>query len=311
MVGPYMERYRSEIMPVAEEYQRLIVAHCTRLQVDPVDIPHQETDLNNLFHTFAWLFRPTFADVPVETFQRIALVGRYYLTEALMMDRLCDGQCHWPTAYCLFPSIIQECTHTILAQLFPPDSPFWTLFSEQQWNYRRCIVLEKQHHGRLVPYSQDEFEAIATGVMAKAKLVTGALAYLSGQVDLLGPAFRSQDQFALADRILDDIADWREDLRAGNFTSLLTDAALGLGVTDPEELDEERVGLALYLDGHVERYLQMALAATESALDDAILLRSKAWCEVLLAVREQARSQLASLRRVLRKLGIEQVRHRG
>lgn len=170
------------------------------------------------------------------------------------------------------------------AELFGGEPWFWDRLEACFIDYVDALSAETLYANGDDPWrSCDEAQllAIVRGKNGLVRLVDTAVAALAGERESRGMDTVLLDGF-VAHQMVDDLRDWREDIRDGNPSLLLCRACGG----KPSTADADAVGRRLYLDGHVEHVLQISERTLEAAADKASRLGAHGFSAAL-AKRKQ------------------------
>ena len=116
----------------------------------------------------------------------------------------------------------KECIK-ILSKYFSEGHKFWCYFDKYVGEYLKAVSLEKERHKNVIRvYDKDEESCILIGKSAVAKVVIAALGFLNDNEDMIIQLEKSQNYYAMAYQLLDDLRDWKKDLACGQYTSFLT-----------------------------------------------------------------------------------------
>jgi len=264
------------------------------------------------FYYYPFLFVSAFPSVAVEDLRTLALANRILLEAILLSDKKIDETRPWtPADFYLVDSYFHKALE-MLIPLFPLEHVFWQKTQEWFLQHGRAIIKEQfRHRHRLCPYTQEEFFEVSTGKVALIKTNLLAMALLTDTSDVLAPLMESQDRFLTGFQCFDDLRDWKEDLRQGNFTFLLTRVLFAGGLDahvrrgDPVPRDE--AGQVLYHRGIAEEQLRLAEHYFLQALDSVQNIHVPNWAETVMGFLRHCqtmRHDLAEIRRrTTRKTG--------
>lgn len=257
------------------------------------------------FYYYPFLFVSAFPPVDVEDLRTLALANRILLEAILLSDKKIDETRPWtPTDFYLVDSYFHKALEKLIP-LFPLEHEFWQKTQEWFLQHGRAIIKEQlSHRYRLRSYSQEEFFEISTGKVALLKTNLLAMALLSDTSHILAPLMESQDRFLAGFQCFDDLRDWKEDLRHGNFTFLLTRVLFAGGlhpqVRRANPVPRDEVGQVLYHRGIAEEQLQLAEHYFLQALDSVQNIHVPNWVETVtgfLRHCQTMRHDLAEIRR--------------
>jgi hypothetical protein len=175
------------------------------------------------------------------------------------------------------------------AELFGGAPWFWDRLEAYFIDYVDALSAETRFASGDAPwrsYDEAQLLAIVRGKNGLVRLVDAAVAALAGERESRGMDTVLLDGF-IAHQMVDDLRDWREDMRDGNPSLLLCRASRG----KPSNDDAGAVGRRLYLDGHAEYVLRIAERTLQTAADKACELSAHAFAAAL-AVRKDRIEQL-------------------
>jgi hypothetical protein len=130
-------------------------------------------------------------------------------------------------------------------ELFPNDSLFWQSLRQyfQEWahstRWERELFWTK--HQLMTAH---DLKIIAHKA-APVKIINAAMALLSGRPEAIGPLDTMIDAVLVSAQLLDDCADWREDLKNGNCTYFLSQVMRYYNLTDFAALNEPLIKKAV------------------------------------------------------------------
>jgi hypothetical protein len=238
------------------------------------------------FYYYPFLFASAFPSVTVEDLRRIAMANRVLLEAILLTDKKIDETRPWtPKDLCLVDTYFHKALE-LLIPLFPLEHMFWAKTQEWYLQHARAILKEQRRHRyRLYRYTKEEFFEISTGKVALIKTNLMAMGLLSDAGDALASLMESQDRFLAGFQCFDDLRDWKEDLRHGNYTYLLTKLLLEAGFHHPFPGDEsfpfDGLGQVLYHRGVADDQLRMAEQYFRDALAFAKPIHVPCWAETI------------------------------
>jgi hypothetical protein len=150
-----------------------------------------------------------------------------------------------------------------LSLLFPANSVLWTEVDRLTRLTSMAGIAEKQRHvNHVAAYSWEEFQEISHNKMALAQINPFALALLNETPEKISIFQECWKVISLAVIVNDDILDWQEDYKQGNYTYLLTriltTSPLIAGETKDELPTLSEMGVSLFTSNLVEElYLQI------------------------------------------------------
>lgn len=146
----------------------------------------------------------------------------------------------------------------IYQELFPSDSPFWSCLRDYVRDWAEGVVHESEH---------DDFRSDPLGIAKKAapvKLGSTAALLLSGNSGLIPTVSRLMDYVLLTLQMMDDWADWEQDLQDGSYNCLLSLIKAERGKPRDYSLQRGEVEQSVYLGDTLDRYAAIAEESHES-----------------------------------------------
>lgn len=286
---------------VERRYREEVLGELRAMGIGPDLVPNAGPTEGG-YMLYPYLFHGCFPEVDLTAFRELGIIARIYLSQVILVDQLLDGDVaarreHWLAAQWL----LQEANRR-LQRLFPPDSPFWADHTAIWRSYYAAMARERRHTGRPIPYPREEFFQTTAGIFAPAKLITSALATLAGQRAQLAALYEAQDLFAVIDQIVDDLDDWRADLRNRRYSHFLTGALERCAARDPEAVTEQEVAEVIFMQGYYEAFAAFGTQLVEALVDRAARLGAPGWSWAVSALGNKLTGRLAAMRRVRRRL---------
>lgn len=136
-------------------------------------------------------------------------------------------------------------------KLFPDNPDFWTYLQRYYHEWAESVIGERK--GFWLKNSQC---AELTGLARKAaplKITVAACCMLSDQKEAIEPVARAVDTTVVTFQLLDDWADWREDLAVGNCSYFLSQVMRVCKVKEFAALKESHIQQAVFGYNLLER----------------------------------------------------------
>lgn len=151
---------------------------------------------------------------------------------------------------------------------------------------------------------------LVAGKSALARLVSTMVCHLgrcAESADVLG---RSVENFHLSSNLVDDLNDWKLDLREGRHTYLLSRIFQEGKLTPDKETRKNpefirQCASILYSSGVLEQYCQEIADWQEAAIQDSLLARSPRWTQYLCICRSRVALRHNRVRAAIRKHLVE------
>lgn len=143
--------------------------------------------------------------------------GYYFIR---LVDNVMDGHAHGEGK--LLPATAFFHTEFVQTyeQYFAREHSFWDLFRKAWIRTNEAAV----RGGFTTEFGIEEFKAIAAAKLAAAQIPIAATAYHFGRPDLIPCWLDFCDQLAQWFQMMDDVFDWRCDLRSGQTSYFLSEA---------------------------------------------------------------------------------------
>lgn len=177
---------------------------------------------------------------------------------------------------------------------------FWKWLQRYLAEYCQAVTEEAvQRHGKLSSFEPGDKDLLGRKI-SPLKCSIRVMAHLAGRSEVAETLCDAVQIQETGRQLADDLEDWREDLKAGNFTYPLVAAARRLGVSDPQALPMEDVAMALFTTGLAEEILDDSDRKYGLARD---LVRSESehWAEYI--THRMEKNQISKRRLIGGKIG--------
>lgn len=188
---------------------------------------------------------------------------------------------------------MQAEAYHVLHTLFPPAARFWDRLRADLADYATACLEEQRFatggHA-LREYTEALALRIAVGKHGLARSVVAGLVELARDEGPFVPLGQVLDETHKAVQLLDDLQDWKEDLRRGIPSLLLSRAGAEYMVTRDEAERQRataRLAREIYYGGHAAHVLDLALAALTAADTHRAAFPGLAWFEKVTAMRQR------------------------
>lgn len=228
-----------------------------------------------------WAFCETFPKVDQQQLLSVGEAWLLFMIACFLRDHLADGQvASTPETLELHQRLMSQ-VHSLLDPLVGNNSLFWRHFEQYEQEAEVALQLEEQY--RSLPEKKYDLAIawqIGAGKAAGLKMAPCALAVLSGNLSVLPALERSIDAFAAGRQLLDDVADWQEDLARGHVTYPLAQAISLLAVSgshiSPQAIESELLRSTIR-----EEMLRQATAWHEQAIAAVDGISCQGWLEIV------------------------------
>lgn len=143
---------------------------------------------------------------------------------------------------------------SIYLKFFPAETPFWTYYRTYIQEWSEGVIYESQH---------DYFQHNPTQIAKKAapvKLGSTAALLLADRHDLVPAANDLMNNVLLTLQMMDDWADWEQDLTDGSYNCLLSLIKSEYNLPQDHALSIADVHRAVYLHETLNHYVSIASA---------------------------------------------------
>ncbi|MFC5649335.1 class 1 isoprenoid biosynthesis enzyme [Paenibacillus solisilvae] len=212
-----------------------------------------------------WLQDAVFADA--ESCRRLSLANVFIMLYFFIQDDVMDSaEVHkdWNEQLAL-SNLFYLSFLNLYRSSFHPCSPFWDYFNTYITDWAVSVATERQVSKE--PQNPLRFARKA----GPLKLASTGLLLLTAQEALIKPVSEMVDHVLITLQMVDDWADWREDLAEGNENSLLAFLHAELQLAAGEQLTPEQINHALTVETRLDRFAEQALDRHERLLQLGII----------------------------------------
>lgn len=234
---------------------------------------------------------------------------RLYAESVFWQDRLIDGApagAPVPTVV-LRVMLMQAEAYRLLHQMFPPNARFWGRFRSYLLEHASACLEERRFVSgeRCFRECTDDVRLrIVIGKNGLARSIVAALVELSGDERLYEPLIDIINEFNKATQLWDDLEDWKDDLRHGVPTAIIS----RLVPEPPGPLDEEswqrltaRLSREFYYKGHAQEVLAMIIASLDAAERYVDVLPGFGLIENMKILRRQCEGLRQDIERIVQR----------
>jgi hypothetical protein len=211
--------------------------------------------------------------LPNDTVRKLSLANVFVMLYYFVVDDIMDSAKGEHKGELPLANLFQLQFQMMYRALFPTQSPFWDYYETYVLEWAESVAGE---------LGSDYFHTDKRKVAWKASPVknasTGAL-LLAGQTELIPVVTGAVEQVLVTLQMLDDWADWEEDLNEGSYNCLLAFLRGNGAIGESEDISltsewvKQQVYVCDQLDGyseitvvHHERLLALEIAMKELAL---------------------------------------------
>ncbi|MBA2944132.1 hypothetical protein HZF08_38310 [Paenibacillus sp. CGMCC 1.16610] len=223
------------------------------------DLRQQESTKNYICYLLPyWMQEVT--QLPTDVVKRLSLANVFVMLYYFVVDDIMDSTKGTHKDKLPLANLFQLQFQMMYRVLFPPQSPFW--------HYYETYVLEWADAVAGEP-GGDYFHTDKRKVAWKASPVknasTGALLH-AGQVELIPAVTGAVEQVLVTLQMLDDWADWEEDLDEGSYNCLLAFLRGSVEGSEGVSPTPDWVKQMIYVRDGLEGYSEVAVRHHEELL---------------------------------------------
>ncbi|MCR2803474.1 hypothetical protein [Paenibacillus soyae] len=196
-----------------------------------------------------------------EQCERLALANIYGMLYFFIQDDVMDNAKpeKWKGQLAL-ANLLQTEMLGVFRGLFPSDSPFWSYYDKYVTTWADCVMNEAE----LDYFTNDPIRT--AGKAGPVKLSSTGACLLAGMHASIPAVEEAVDLTLMTLQMLDDWADWREDLAVGSYNGLLAHCARLSELPSLSSLTEERMETQIYVLGCMNAYADIARSNHERLL---------------------------------------------
>ena len=191
-------------------------------------------------------------ELTAEEFNKLSLANVFVMLYYFIQDDIMDAAKGEHASKLPLANLFHVQFLSIYRELFPSNSPFWSYYETYIIEWSKSVTNELQSD-----YFHNDKMQIAKKASPVKNASTGAL-LLANQAHLLPAVTAAVEQTLVTLQMLDDWADWEEDLVEGSYNCLLASIRQHLNLTTTDELTPEMVKQQLYVHDYLAVYAKIA-----------------------------------------------------
>lgn len=185
------------------------------------------------------------------------------IIDFVITDNIIDKQVPDNVAVTLYHQQLRNYTDHILHTMLGESTEFWSRYFQANVDLANVNALEIHcvvNHN--APYTLDVMKQLYRGRSAFFISFIYAMGELSGDMTLVQPLSNFYEKMALADQLLDDAADWRDDFREGRYTLPVVMAleVANIDFFDAEAISESVIDKTIITHEILQSIADMALS---------------------------------------------------
>jgi hypothetical protein len=286
----------------------LVEAEIARLQEKWPRAIALDCEVHTDFYALPWYLLEAFPALTATRVRPLMVACRLFFGSILLQDKLLDGGAGVNDGGSRSMRILamQAEAYGILRTLFPSSAAFWRRLDEYLVEHAAVWLEEQSFVSRGRPcseYSEALGIRVAIGKNGIVRLAAAGLAELANDDDLLPTLLEALNGFSVAVQMWDDLEDWKDDLRRGCPSVLLSRLALDASaeVSDQDGTrGVKRIAREIYYGGRARHVLTLALHYLAPANELWARFPRLAWRPIVDDLRRRCESTLQDVERIVR-----------
>lgn len=223
----------------------------------------------SMYDCYPYLFLGAFPSLSPTSIRPLAVAARLMATSMVIYDQFMDRTTgsYQATKVGLSLQAMQFEAYDILYSLFPAGSVFWKCFHENYVKYTDACIKEKELASGDLDFSEFT-ESLALEISGNkagiCRAVIAGLVELAQDDTYLEPLTESINHYAIARQMWDDICDWKEDLRTG-IPSLLLSRVVTEWPVQYDQAKLDNLARHIFYCGHANYIMELALESLKRA----------------------------------------------
>jgi hypothetical protein len=217
------------------------------------------------YYLYPLLFIDSPRDYPKEALTKLCEIAVLCLDICLFEDKTLDEQIV-PEDFLLYSKIYSDRYFIrLLATVVNHNDIFWQYYERYYYEYVNAVMAERKNHFSVLNnYEFHEFIKIAKGKPALAKIIPAAISSLDNSFETISAYEMAMDELSIALQLFDDLKDWKEDLRKGRYSWLLTRIITEHNL--PQSTSEKEVSQILFKGEYDIQQLHLANQYFENSI---------------------------------------------
>ncbi|NEW07853.1 hypothetical protein GK047_17780 [Paenibacillus sp. SYP-B3998] len=253
----WFEAYKDQLTEVFTESERIISkfpAPLDRLGLDYLakfDASKEDSTKNYICYLLPFWMSDLTPLLP-ETIKKFSLANIFGMLYFFIQDDIMDSSTSEHKEKLPSGNLFYLQFLTIYRDLFPSESPFWTYYNEYVIEWSDAVTNESQAN-----YFMNDIRMVAKKASPVKIASTGAL-LLSNRTQLVSEVSRAIEHVLVTLQMLDDWADWEQDLEDASYNCLLAMLHAHLKLPLHIPLSKEVIKQQVYVHDFVGLYAQVA-----------------------------------------------------
>ncbi|MRX69334.1 hypothetical protein SAMN06265349_10627 [Flavobacterium resistens] len=226
------------------------------------------------YQNYPSLFATAFS-ISEKELNMLDIAGYLYYQATLFTDSLIDEK---DLSKFSLITVCQEESIKILTSIYGIENDFWKFWNTRKDEYLQAVYLEKELSKKEM-VKIEQYEILADKKAAFGKIAIDSLfSFNQKDASLYQKLLLSHKYFSVAFQINDDIQDFKEDLKKGQFNwAIYSLQKQNVPNNDPEILEKY-----LYVRGISKKMYQLGIEYCEKALEIVLTIDVPKWKQILL-----------------------------
>lgn len=201
------------------------------------------------------------SELPPESMNKLSLANVFVMLYYFIQDDIMDSAKGEHKDKLPLANLFHMQFLSIYREMFPAGSPFWSYYETYVTEWSEAVSNEQQSD-----YFHHDIGKVAKKASPVKNASTGAL-LLTNQAHLIPVVTAAVEQTLITLQMLDDWADWEEDLEEGSYNCLLASMRKHMQLSMDSTITPEMVKQQLYVHDFLDFYGQIATTHHEQLLD--------------------------------------------
>lgn len=216
------------------------------------DLRQQESTKNYICYLLPyWMQEIT--HLPTDSVKKLSLANLFVMLYYFVVDDIMDNSLGEHKDKLPLANLFQMQFQKMYRALFPPHSPFWQYYETYVLEWADAVAGELGRN-----YFHTDQRKVAWKASPVKNASTGAL-ILAGQAELIPVVTGAVEQVLVTLQMLDDWADWEEDLDEGSYNCLLAFLCGNEMRVESDSLTSEWVKQRIYVCDQLDGYSEIAV----------------------------------------------------
>ncbi|MDT0641960.1 prenyltransferase/squalene oxidase repeat-containing protein [Zunongwangia sp. F363] len=246
------------------------------------------------------LFSSAFNKLEAKDIELLCIAGYLYYRSTLFLDNIIDKN----SKKGLFLALLcQEEATKIMASIFDLDSGYWNLWNLRRQEYLKAIQIEKELFETRANISLQKYHELADFKAAFGKSAIDALFVASGEIKEkdFKKLLKSHSYFSVAFQINDDVLDFKEDFKNGQFNLAVKE--MGKSISESTSVDE--LNKLFYIRGHAKKLFTGAIEYLDKAILEVKNIEVPQWIFEINMLKRKFHSSIVEIDNYLKRLNRE------